>query len=140
MCELLVGLPEVDVLGVAQSVDGIVRVEIQIRGLRSGCAECGVFAWVKDRPVVELVDLPAFGVAYGTALVDDDPDRYATVNALGLDETLFVKLGPRHRQHFSTSIVDVERGQLLDIVDSRGGRNSWLLQVLNKSVIFALRC
>ncbi len=25
MCELLVGLPEVDVLGVGQSVDGIVR-------------------------------------------------------------------------------------------------------------------
>ncbi len=203
MCELLVGLPEVDVLGVGQSVDGIVRVEIQVRAPVAGCPDCGVFAHVKDRSVVELVDLPAFGrpsrllwrkrrltcpellcpvgswtesdtriayprlvmtdragrwateqvgryarsvnevalelgcdwhtvnevvIAYGTALVDDDPDRYGTVNALGLDETLFAKLGPRHRQHFSTSIVDVQRGQLLDIVAGRKAAPScqWL--------------
>src|ERR1039458_221068 len=28
---------------------------------RPGCAGCGVFAHVKDRPVVVLVDLPCFG-------------------------------------------------------------------------------
>jgi hypothetical protein len=33
-------------------------------------------------------------VAFGTALVDDDPDRIGTVTALGLDETLFVHRGP----------------------------------------------
>ena len=46
-------------------------------------------------------------VAYGTALVDDDPGRFGDVEALGLDEVLFVRLGPWHRQEFSTSIVDV---------------------------------
>ena len=46
-------------------------------------------------------------IAYGTALVDDDPDRIGEPTALGLDETLFVRIGPRHRQAWSTSIVDV---------------------------------
>jgi transposase len=58
-------------------------------------------------------------IAYGTALVDDDPDRIGTPSALGLDETLFVRVGPRHRQAFSTSIVDVRAGKLLDVVPGR---------------------
>ena len=58
-------------------------------------------------------------VAYGTALVDDDPDRIGTVTALGLDETLFMRLGPWRRQLWSTSIVDVRAGRLLDIVAGR---------------------
>ena len=62
-------------------------------------------------------------IAYGTALVDDDPLRYGIVHALGLDEVLFVRLGLYHRQHFTTSIVDVEVGQLLDIVPDRSGKN-----------------
>jgi hypothetical protein len=37
-------------------------------------------------------------IAYGTALVDDDPQRFGTVEALGLDEVLFARSGPRlHR-------------------------------------------
>jgi len=55
-------------------------------------------------------------IAYGTALVDDDPERFGTVAALGLDEVLMVRVGPWHRQEFSTQIVDVGRGQLLDVV------------------------
>ena len=31
--------------------------------------------------------------AYGIALLDDDPDRFGRVTAVGLDEVLFVKLG-----------------------------------------------
>ena len=67
-------------------------------------------------------------VAYGTALVDDDPDRFGTVEALGLDEVLFARIGPRHRQEFSTQIVDVAVGQLLDIVPGRTGAEpiAWL--------------
>ncbi len=57
-------------------------------------------------------------LAYGEALVDQ-PDRFDTVSALGLDEVLMVRLGPYHRQHFSTQIVDVSRGQLLDVVPGR---------------------
>jgi transposase len=60
-------------------------------------------------------------LAYGEALVDDDPGRLGEPTALGLDETLFVRLGEYHRQHFSTSIVDVGAGKLLDVVPARSG-------------------
>jgi transposase len=57
-------------------------------------------------------------VDYGTGLVEDS-DRLGQPRALGLDETLFVREGPRRRQRRSTSIVDVEPGPLLDIVPGR---------------------
>jgi transposase len=57
-------------------------------------------------------------VLYGQALIDD-PARFAAVNALGLDETLFAREGPFRRQLWSTQIVDVEHGQLLDVVPGR---------------------
>ena len=63
MCELLVGLPEVNVLSVDDVAGDPLRVHIEGRSKRPGCAGCGVFAHVKDRPVVELVDLPCFGRA-----------------------------------------------------------------------------
>src|SRR6266576_5218844 len=62
-------------------------------------------------------------IAYGTALVDD-AGRIGPVSALGLDETLFVRLGPFRRQHWSTSIVDVAGGQLLDVVPGRSGKGT----------------
>ena len=203
MCELLVGLPDVRLLGIEDAAGASLRIHIETRARRGGCPDCGVFAQVKDRPIVELVDLPAFGrpsrlvwhkvrwwcpeptcpmrswteesraigatrmamsdragrwvteqvgrharsvnevavelgcdwhtindtvLAYGTALVDDDPERFGTVRALGLDEVLFVRVGPYRQQHFSTSIVDVEAGQLLDVVPGRSGRGptEWL--------------
>ena len=57
-------------------------------------------------------------VAVGTQLVDD-PARIGTVTAVGLDETLFAKLGRFRTQHWSTQIVDVRAGQLLDVVPGR---------------------
>jgi transposase len=57
-------------------------------------------------------------VAYGGRLVDD-PERIGAVTALGLDETLFVKRGKWRRKQWSTSIVDVSAGQLLDVVEGR---------------------
>lgn len=67
-------------------------------------------------------------VAYGTVLVDH-PDRVSEVDALGLDETAFVREAPYYRTDFVTSIVDVGRGQLLDLVPGRGGEEPkrWLL-------------
>ncbi len=205
MCELLVGLPEVNVLGIDDVVGDPLRVHIEVRSGRPGCGGCGVFAHVKDRPVVELVDLPCFGratrlvwhkhrwrcpetscsttswigeelrigaprmamsdragrwvteqvgryarsvnevaielgcdwhtvndtvIAYGTALIDDDTERFGTVEALGLDEVLMVRVGPWRRQQFSTQIVDVGRGQLLDVVPGRtsAGPMAWLAE------------
>ena len=67
-------------------------------------------------------------VAYGEALLDADTERIGAVRALGLDEVLMVRVGPYHRQHFSTQIVDVGAGQLLDIVPGRGSAEpmAWL--------------
>ena len=67
---------------------------------------------------------------YGEALVDDDEHRFGLVEALGLDETLFVREGPYRRQHFSTQFVDVGSGQLLDVVPGRKGDEptAWLMK------------
>ena len=57
-------------------------------------------------------------IAYGRRLVDD-PDRIGTVTALGLDETLFGRRGKWRHKRWSTSIVDVREGRLLDLVEGR---------------------
>lgn len=62
-------------------------------------------------------------VAYGEALLDADVERVGPVDALGLDETLFVRTGPRHRKAWCTSIVDVggpgQPARLIEIVPGR---------------------
>lgn len=61
MCELLVGLPDVNVFAVADVTDQPIVVHVEARLDRAWCALCGARAAVKERPVVELVDLPCFG-------------------------------------------------------------------------------
>lgn len=61
MCELLVGLPDVDVLAVDDQPDCPIRVVIETRTDRPWCRGCGARGEIKDRPSVELVDLPCFG-------------------------------------------------------------------------------
>ena len=203
VCEVLVGLGGVNVVGVDDVVDDPIRVHVETRRLRPDCVRCETPAVVKDRPVVELVDLPVFGrparlvwrkhrwacpddtcpagtwteqepriaaprlaltdragrwvtfqvgkhgrtvnevasdlgcdwhtvndavIAYGTALIDDDDDRIGDVEALGLDETLFCRVGRWRRQAWSTQIVDVADGRLLDVVEGRSavGPVTWL--------------
>src|SRR5690606_35163510 len=58
-------------------------------------------------------------MSYGQALLDADTDRVGDVAALGVDEVLFARLGRWRSQAWSTSIVDVARGQLLDIIPGR---------------------
>lgn len=205
MCELLVGLPEVVVLGVDELDDDSLVICIEQAGGRPACVGCGWLPVVKDRETVELVDLPCFGrptrlrwrkfrwecpngdcdmiswtwedtrigcprqalsdragrwvtvqvgrhgrsvaevadelgcswhtvndavVAYGEPLVDDDRRRIGDVSALGLDEALFCRVGPFRRQRWSTSIVDVAGGRLLDVVEGRSaaGPCAWLAQ------------
>jgi transposase len=57
-------------------------------------------------------------VDYGTPLVED-PDRIGTVQQLGLDEAKYQKAGPRRRTRYATGFVDLDRGQLLDVVPGR---------------------
>jgi transposase len=66
-------------------------------------------------------------VAYGELLIDD-PDRFGTVEALGLDEVLFVRVGTYRTPTFSTQLVDVQRGQLLDVVEGKKAEEptAWL--------------
>ncbi len=66
-------------------------------------------------------------LAYGQALVDH-PERFGDVSSIGLDEHLMVKVGERRRQQFVTAIVDVDRGQLLDVVPDRKAEapSAWL--------------
>ena len=61
MCELLVGLGDVEVLGVADSEGGPLRVHVRRRALRPPCEGCGGALWSDGERAVELVDLPAFG-------------------------------------------------------------------------------
>jgi transposase len=71
-------------------------------------------------------------VAYGEALLDADAERVGPVEALGLDETLFVRRGPHHTKQWCTSIVDVggpdHPARLIDIVAGRSaaGVCDWL--------------
>ncbi len=72
-------------------------------------------------PVMDAV------AAYGQALIDD-PARFGDVSALGLDETLRCRVGEWRRQQWTTQVVDVEAGQLLDVVEGRAaaGPIEWL--------------
>ncbi|MEQ8716122.1 MAG: ISL3 family transposase [Acidimicrobiales bacterium] len=205
MCEVLVGLPDVKVLGVIDQLEGPLIVRVETRGLTPRCAGCGRPADLKDRDEVTHVDLPVFGrqaklawvkrrwrclhgdcavgswtetsdeialgdrfvttraarwmtlqvgghgrtvdevaadlgcdwhtvndtvVEWGEALLAVDDDRVADVEGLGLDETLFNRTGRWRTQAWCTSIVDVGRGQLLDVVEGRSaaGPAGWLAQ------------
>ena len=203
VCELLVGLGDVEVLGVDDDTGELLRVHIRRRAPRPVCEFCGGPLWSDGERRVELVDLPAFGrparlvwhkrrwrctqrgcsagtvteqdreiappreklttragrwatrqagrarpvgeVAaelgcswhrvnasvrrWGCALLDADTARISQVEALGLDETLMGRRGRFRAKSWSTSIVDVGRGQLLDIVPGRtaDGPARWLM-------------
>ena len=203
VCELIVRLGDVEVLGVDDAPGGPLVLHIRTRG-RPTCGGCGGAVWSKGASAVGLVDLPAFGrpvrlmwhkwrwrcapascdvrsftevdeqiapargaltaragrwatvavgrdarpvadvagelgcdwhtanravLAWGEALLAADCDRVGAVRALGLDETLFGRNGPWRARRWCTSIVDVQRGQLLDIVPGRDaeGPIAWLV-------------
>jgi transposase len=68
-------------------------------------------------------------VAHGQALIDD-PARIGTTTAVGLDEVLFCRLGRFRTRVWSTQIVDVAGGQLLDVVPGRdaAGACGWFAE------------
>ena len=203
MCELIVGLGDVEVLGVEDEQGAPLRIHVRCRAPRPLCGGCGGPLWSNGERRVELVDLPALGrpaalvwhkrrwrcgnesceagyvseqaqqiaparalltsraarwatrqagrgrpltdIAaelgcawhtvntslrrWGSALLDADTDRVGAVQALGLDETLFARRGRYRAKTWSTNIVDVGRGQLIDVVPGRTAKAParWLL-------------
>ena len=205
VCELLVGLCDVVVLGVDDTAGEPLGGHVAARSVRPACPGCEGVVWRKDSDLVQLVDLSAFGrprglmlrkqrwecpagrcavrsfteqapgiaparglltdragrwvteqvgklgrtvaevsrelgcdshtvndamIAYGTALIDDDPGRIGAVWALGSDETLFNRQGRWRTAQWCTSIVNLAEGgaQLLDVVAGRSaaGPCDWL--------------
>ena len=61
VCELMLGLGDVGVLGVGGGAGGPLRVHIRLRAPRPGCGGCGGRLWSDGGRAVELVDLPALG-------------------------------------------------------------------------------
>ena len=57
-------------------------------------------------------------VHHGRALIDN-PDRIGATTAIGLDKVLFCRLGRFRHRVWSTQVVGVARGQLLDVVAGR---------------------
>ena len=78
----------------------------------------------RERPVTDLYKYPD-GAHWPST---EYPDRIGDVTALGLDETLFCRVGRWRRQAWSTQIVDVSEGRLLDVVEGRSavGPTTWL--------------
>lgn len=64
MCQLLVGLPAVTILGVIdEHLDGPILVVMEsVQDGVERCASCGSPARIKDRDPVLLTDLPAFAL------------------------------------------------------------------------------
>lgn len=209
MCELLVGLPDVDVLAVTDAGDGesLLVIEVSSRADQGWCSKCGVKARIKDITSVALVDMTCFGRSarlvwhkqrwscaqaecpagswtitderiapprarltdragrwatnqvgsgdrsvsdianelgcdwhtvmdavrrYGQALLKADTNRCAGVEALGLDETLFVRRGEKHLKKWATSVVDVGGGgrdaRLVEVIEGRTAKkvSAWI--------------
>ena len=79
VCELLVGLGDVEVLGVDDDTGELLRVHIRRRAPRPVCEFCGGPLWSDGERRVELVDLPAFGrPARPTCMTSGRPPTAAT--------------------------------------------------------------
>jgi transposase len=76
---------------------------------------------------------------YGRALIDE-PNRIGQVTAVGLDEILFCRDGPFEHLLWSTQVVDVARGQLLDVVPGRNAAGACVWFAFQPAGWFAAIC
>jgi transposase len=58
-------------------------------------------------------------VTYGEALLEADRKRLNQTSAIGLDETSFVRLGPKKHTSYATTVADVANHQIIDILPTR---------------------
>lgn len=90
------------------------------RRWRCPARECPVATFVEtnDRIATEragIADRAGAVTEHGAVLIDD-PTRIAATTAIGLDEVLFRRFGRFRQRQWSTQIVGVAQGQLLDLV------------------------
>jgi transposase len=102
---------------------------------RRAALECCLEVGLNARPVAQLAR--ALGVSwhtvmnavreYGEPLVDD-PERVRQVRQLGVDETTWLTATREHSTKYATSLVDLERRIVIDVVEgnSAGDLGSWL--------------
>ena len=66
---------------------------------------------------------------WGEALLEADRDRVGTVEALGLDETLFLRQGSRRQRMWVASAVDIRNSRLIDVFPGKTAKGTarWLL-------------
>jgi transposase len=86
------------------------------RPVASVAKELGVCWWT----VMDAVKL------HGTPLVDD-PNRVGVVNALGIDETSFLKSTKEHPTLYTTGLVDLNHRIMIDMVEGNSATSlrSW---------------
>ena len=58
-------------------------------------------------------------ITYGEALLEADRKRLNQTSAIGLDETSFVRLGPKKHTSYATTVADVANHQIIDILPTR---------------------
>ena len=114
VCELLVGLGDIEVLGVDDDEGGPLRVHVRRRAPRPDCEGCGGALWSDGERAVELVDLPAFGRA--VRLVQQAQVALRAVGLFGGDRH---RAGPRDRA--ATREADHKGGAL---GDASGGQST----------------
>lgn len=61
ICELMLNLPDMTIIAFDDTDPTVARLHVQSRPKRSFCRRCGMQATVKDRPVLEINDLPMCG-------------------------------------------------------------------------------
>jgi transposase len=61
VCEILVGLPDVSVLGVLDVEEEVLQVHVECHDATAACGSCATRAHLKDQRPVALVDLPCLG-------------------------------------------------------------------------------
>ncbi len=77
MCELLVGLGDVEVLGIDDKEGAPLRVRIRRRVPSPPCGGCGGPLWSDGERAVVLVDLPAGAAAHSQTRMAQAPPALA---------------------------------------------------------------
>lgn len=103
------------------------RIASTRSSLTARCARWATREIGKGRSVAELAAELGCGWSvveeamriYGQALLDADKNRVGACEAIGLDETLFVRRGQTKIRTFITTIADVRNGKVIDVVESR---------------------